>query len=48
VVDEVHSLVGDISVETDKVDLVSTVRSSVNRLIAQGITIENRIKSDKT
>jgi len=42
VVDEVHSLVGDISVETDKVDLVSTVRSSVNRLIAQGITIENR------
>lgn len=42
VVDEIHSLVGDISVETDKVDLVSVVRSQVNRLIAQGIAIENR------
>ncbi|HED34629.1 MAG TPA: SIMPL domain-containing protein [Gammaproteobacteria bacterium] len=42
VVDEIHSLVGDISVETDKVDLVSVVRSKVNRLIAQGIAIENR------
>ncbi|VAW60313.1 Protein of unknown function DUF541 [hydrothermal vent metagenome] len=41
-VDEIHSLVGDISVETDKVERVGVVRSKVNRLIAQGIAIENR------
>ncbi|VAW61436.1 Protein of unknown function DUF541 [hydrothermal vent metagenome] len=41
-VDQVHKLVGDISVETNKVELVGEVRSKVNRLIAQGIAIENR------
>jgi len=41
-VDQVHSLIGVISVETEKVELVSTVRSKVNKLIAQGIDIENR------
>ena len=41
-IDQVHKLVGDISVETNKVELVSEVRSKVNRLIAQGIAIENR------
>lgn len=42
VVDQTHKLIGDISVETDKVELVGKVRSKVNKLIAQGITIENR------
>ena len=41
-VDEKHNLVGSISVETDKVDLVSKARASVNRLIAKGIDIDNR------
>ncbi|MTI10917.1 MULTISPECIES: SIMPL domain-containing protein [Curvivirga] len=40
-VDERHQLTGSIDVETDKVDLVSTVRSSINKLITQGIDIEN-------
>ncbi len=42
VVDEVHILVGSIEVETEKVALISKVRSVVNRLIAKGIDIENR------
>lgn len=41
-VDEKHQLTGSIDVETDKVELVSTVRSSINKLIAQGIDIENQ------
>ncbi|MEJ2032647.1 MAG: SIMPL domain-containing protein [Deltaproteobacteria bacterium] len=41
-VDQTHSLVGTISVETEKVELVGKVRASVNKLIAQGIDIENK------
>lgn len=41
-VDQAHTLIGAISVETDKVELVGTVRASVSKLIAQGIDIENR------
>ena len=41
VVDETHSLMGSISVETQKVDLVNNVRNQVNKLIAKGIEIEN-------
>lgn len=41
-VDQVHMLVGDISVETGKVERVGKVRASVNKLIAQGIDIENQ------
>lgn len=41
-VDQVHMLVGSISVETQKVDLVSKARASVNKLIAQGIDVENQ------
>ena len=40
-VDQIHKLVGTISVETQKVDQVSKVRASVNKLIAQGIDIKN-------
>ncbi|MEN8136179.1 MAG: SIMPL domain-containing protein [Thermodesulfobacteriota bacterium] len=40
-VDQTHTLVGNISVETEKVELVDKVRASVNKLIAQGIDIEN-------
>lgn len=41
-VDQTHTLVGNISVETGKVELVSKVRTNVNKLIAQGIDIENQ------
>lgn len=41
-VDETHTLVGAISVETDKVELVSKVRANVNKLIAEGLNIENQ------
>jgi len=41
-VDQTHSLVGYISVETGKVELVGKVRTNVNKLIAQGIDIENQ------
>ena len=44
-VDQKHQLVGSISVETSKVRLVSKVRASVNKLIAQGIDIENQAPS---
>lgn len=44
-VDEEHHLAGSISVETDKVRLVSTVRAKVNKLIALGIDLENRAPS---
>ncbi|MBN2526228.1 MAG: SIMPL domain-containing protein [Deltaproteobacteria bacterium] len=40
-VDETHSLTGSISVETDKVALVDSVRGKVNKLIAEGINIQN-------
>lgn len=41
-VDQTHTLVGNISVETGKVELVGKVRTNVNKLIAQGINIENQ------
>lgn len=41
-VDQVHMLVGAISVETQKVELVSKVRAAVNKLIARGIDVENQ------
>jgi hypothetical protein len=37
-----RSLVGSITVVTQKVDLVASVRADVNKLISQGIQIENR------
>jgi hypothetical protein len=42
-VDQTHMLIGDIDVETEKVELVSKVRANVNKLIAQGIDIENQV-----
>ena len=44
-VDEKHMLTGTIAVDTDKVALVSTVRSRTNKLMAQGIDLENRAPS---
>ena len=41
-VDQKHQLIGSIGVETDKVRLVSKVRAGVNKLIAQGIDIQNQ------
>jgi hypothetical protein len=41
-VDQTHTLVGNISVETEKVELVGKVRTNVNELIAQGIDIDNK------
>ncbi|MDM3872026.1 SIMPL domain-containing protein [Porticoccus sp. W117] len=41
-VDQSHQLIGSISVETDKVDLVAQVRTKVNKLIATGMNISNR------
>ncbi|TQV88216.1 SIMPL domain-containing protein [Aliikangiella coralliicola] len=41
-VDEKHYLEGSISVETNKVRLVAEVRAKVNKLIAQGIDIQNQ------
>ena len=41
-VDQKHMLTGTIAVDTDKVALVSTVRSRTNKLMAQGIDLENR------
>ncbi|SPD73971.1 putative periplasmic protein [uncultured Desulfobacterium sp.] len=40
-VDQTHKLVGNISVETNKVELVGKVRANVNKLIEQGIDIKN-------
>jgi hypothetical protein len=40
-VDEAHSLTGSISIESNKVDQITQVRSKVNKLIAQGIDIGN-------
>lgn len=44
-VDEAHRLRGSISVETSKIDLVSRARVSVNRLIAQGIDVQDQAPS---
>lgn len=41
-VDQTHTLVGTINVETEQVGLVGKVRTNVNELIARGIDIENR------
>lgn len=40
-VDEVHVITGTISIETGKVMLIKKVRNKLNRLIAQGIDINN-------
>ncbi len=40
-VDQTHTLAGAISIETGKVDQITQVRSKVNKLIAQGIDIDN-------
>lgn len=40
-VEEKHSLIGEIEVQTSKVRLVSKVRSKLNKLIAQGLDIKN-------
>jgi hypothetical protein len=40
-VDQSHRLSGNISLETDKVRLIDEARTKVNRLIVQGINIEN-------
>lgn len=40
-VDEKHVLVGSIDVETNKVRLLSEVRAKLNKLIAQGLDIQN-------
>jgi uncharacterized protein len=42
VVEEKHSLVGKIEVQTQKVNLVAKVRAKLNKLIAQGLSIENQ------
>jgi len=41
-VDQKHSLVGSIIIDTEQVSLVSKVRANVNALIAQGIDIDNK------
>ena len=41
-VDEKQQLLGSIEVLTDKVDLVSEVRSRINRLITEGVDIGNQ------
>jgi len=40
-VEEQHVLVGSIEVETSKVRLVADVRAKLNKLIAQGLNIQN-------
>jgi hypothetical protein len=40
-VEEAHVLTGSISVETNKVRLVADVRTKLNKLIAQGLDIQN-------
>tara|TARA_R110002072_G_scaffold242092_1_gene400881 strand:+ start:120 stop:845 length:726 start_codon:yes stop_codon:yes gene_type:complete len=40
-VDERHTLTGQINVETSKVDVITNARSAVNKLIAEGINIQN-------
>ncbi|MDD3592179.1 MAG: SIMPL domain-containing protein [Sulfurovum sp.] len=40
-VDQQHQLSNNIEVQTKKVDLISSVRSNINKLIAKGIDINN-------
>jgi uncharacterized protein len=40
-VDQRHQLNGSISIETNQVKLVAKVRAGINKLIAQGIDLEN-------
>ncbi|MCB1784189.1 MAG: SIMPL domain-containing protein [Alphaproteobacteria bacterium] len=42
-VEERHNLSGSIQVETDKIDKVEKVRGEINKLIAQGIDINNNL-----
>ncbi|MAI62650.1 MAG: hypothetical protein CBB87_09270 [Micavibrio sp. TMED27] len=42
-VDQSHALRGTVNVETDKVDLIEKVRGNINKLIAEGISIQNRM-----
>ena len=44
-VDQIHNIVGTMSVETQKIEQVSKVRAIVSKLIAQGIDIENKVPS---
>ncbi len=44
-VDQKHLLIGSIVVDTEQVKLVSKVRASVNKLIAQGVHIDNESPS---
>lgn len=44
-VEELHSLVGKIEVQTNKVNLVSDVRSKLNKLVAEGLDIQNQAPS---
>ncbi len=41
-VDQRHQLTGSIRIEADNVSLVETARASVNKLIGQGLNIENQ------
>lgn len=41
-VDQTHTLNGSISIETGKIELVGKVRTEVNKLIEQGIDIQNQ------
>jgi len=40
-VDEAHTLVGTITVESNKVEKVRKVRSNINKLLSQGLDIKN-------
>lgn len=40
--DRRHTLSTKVTVETEKVDLITTVRAKINTLIAEGIPIQNR------
>lgn len=41
-VEEKHHLVGEIEIQTQKVDLVATGRAKLNKLVAQGLDITNK------
>lgn len=41
-VDQRHTLSGNISVETRKIALIRTARAKLNRLLAEGINLQNR------
>ncbi|MGB0894717.1 MAG: SIMPL domain-containing protein [Parashewanella sp.] len=44
-VEEKHTLIGEIEVQTSKVKLVSQVRAKLNKLIAQGLNVKNNAPS---